>query len=85
MIASLAGRRAEGEAKRQTISRDESRDIVYALLEPSGCTRRTCDVETLQNKYFPQFFFFEGLWSNPTGNFKKSNKLIINNQNDQKG
>ena len=67
VIASLSGPLAEGEAKRLTISREESRDLVYALLEPSGCTRRTCDIETLQDEYFPQLFLFEGLWSNPTG------------------
>jgi hypothetical protein len=67
VISAFSGWLAEGEARRLTVSREESRDLVYVLLESSGCTKRTCSVETLQNRYFPKFFFFEGLWSNPTG------------------
>jgi hypothetical protein len=55
------------ESKRRTISVEEGRELVYALLEPSGCTRRRCEVDRLQDKYFPQLFFFDGLWPNPTG------------------
>ena len=42
-------------------SADEARKLVYALLKPSGCTERTCDVETISDKYFTQFLFFEAL------------------------
>lgn len=67
MITLLSGSCAEAQAKRRTITAEEGRALVYALLRPSGCTTRKCGVERLDNKYFPQLFFFEGLWSNPTG------------------
>jgi hypothetical protein len=58
-------RNADG--KRRTLTPEEGRELVYALLRPSGCTTQTCDVKNVQNKYFPQLFLFDGFWSNPTG------------------
>ena len=49
----------------QKISTNEARMLVYALLKPSGCTVRTCDVEVIPNQYFPHLFFFEALSLNP--------------------
>lgn len=55
---------AHGEARK--ISTDEARALIYALLKPSGCTIRTCDVEVIPNSYFPHLFFFEALSLRPT-------------------
>jgi hypothetical protein len=58
---------AETSAKSQTVNVEEARELVYALLAPTGCTKAKCDVELLPDKYFPRLYFFEGLWPNPSG------------------
>lgn len=55
-----------GEVEKATISIEQGRDLVYALLEASGCTRRTCEIERFAEKDFPQFFFFEAFRSKPS-------------------
>jgi hypothetical protein len=66
-IGSLIEIFALAESKLRTVSVGEGKELVYALLKPSGCTRRRCEVDRLPDKYFPQLFLFEGLWPNPTG------------------
>jgi len=66
ILASVCFRLALGEVKQGTISIEQGRDLVYALLEVSGCARRTCEVERFADNDFPQFFFFEALRSKPS-------------------
>ena len=55
------------ESKQRTITVDEGRELIYALLKSSGCTRSKCAVDELKDTYFPQFYFFYGSWPNPLG------------------
>jgi hypothetical protein len=67
VVLSLLSPSGNADAKPRTISLGEGRELVYALLKPSGWTTQTCDVEKLPDKYFPQLFSFEVRWSNPMG------------------
>lgn len=66
-VPALVFGQAGSGSKPRTITVEEARDLVYALLASSGCTKVKCDVDRFQDEYFPQFYFFEGLWPNPVG------------------
>ena len=55
------------DAKQRKVTVEEGRDLVYALLKSSGCTRSKCAVNLMEDSYFPQFYFFYGSWPNPVG------------------
>ena len=58
---------AETDSNPQAISVQEARELVCAYLAPTGCTKTKCEVLQLQDTYFPQLYFFEALFPNPTG------------------
>ena len=66
-VSALVAGQANSDVKPRTVSVEEARELVYALLAPSACKKSECDVEQLPDKYFPQLYFFEGFWPNPNG------------------
>ena len=55
------------QVKRRDISLAEANSLIYAFLNSSGCTDRSCGLDEYTNSYFPQFYFFEATWDNPNG------------------
>ena len=52
---------------RQTISREEAREIVFALLGPDPTKLSNFSLEHHAFPYAPEFYFFDGVWDNPHG------------------
>jgi len=67
VIALLVCPHGDAESKPLTITIEQGRQLVYALLKQSGCTAGTCAVDRLSNNYFPQFIFYQAFWPNPSG------------------
>ena len=63
----LAVAHPAGQTEKKVLSLDEGRELVYALLRPTGCTERSCRVNAMENSYFPRLYFFYASWPNPTG------------------
>src|ERR1017187_189520 len=55
------------EPQQRKISVEQGRELIYTLLQPTGCTQTKCTVNLIENSYFPQFDFFYGFWANPVG------------------
>ena len=55
------------DARQGALSVEEARSIVMALVAAHGCSVATCAVEPVEDRYFPQFLFFDVYWPNPTG------------------
>ena len=67
LVAALIIGQADAGSKSRTISMEEARGLVYALLASTGCTVQKCEVHQRQDDYFPALYFLDATWPNPTG------------------